>query len=121
MTHAYFIISPKRVDNFCEFIFSLGYQHFRYNFERIKQALESGPIKIIMYNNNDDEIKKLDKEHGLLIYYVGVKLLADADPFNNYLYTKREHWKDFERDFKKVTGEPISKYLNRVEQERHKI
>jgi hypothetical protein len=121
MTHAYFIIHPKRVDNFCDFIFALGYQHFRYDFKRLQAALESGPIKIIIANNNDDEVRKLNEETGLLLYYVGVKIPGDLDPFNNYLYTKREHWKDFERDFQKVTGEPISKYLKRVEENRHEI
>lgn len=121
MALAYFIIHPKRLDNFCEFIFSLGYQHFRYDFPRLKEALESGPIKLLLYNNNDDEIRKLNERSGLLLYYIGVKIPADLDPFDNYLYTRREHWQDFERDFKSLNGEPISKYLKRVEENRHEI
>lgn len=102
-----FIVRENLKDAFSEHIYSLGYQWFRYDWEKLSEHLESKDCLLLL--SSDENLprlfSKIDEPAYLskFVYLVGAdEYLNSINLFSHFIYNKSEEWSTFNLNFKRV-------------------
>ena len=102
-----FIIRENLKDTFLEHIFSLGYQWFRYDFDKLKSHLESKDCLLLLSTDQGLPrlFNKLDEPThlGKFFYLVGAdEWLKSINPFSHFIYNRSSEWFDFNKNYERI-------------------
>jgi len=111
-----FIVREDLRDNFMDHIFSLGVHHFRYQFEKLQDHLETKDCLLLdSKNENLDRLFKRLEEPAFLgkfIYLVGANEYLDRVNFlGHFVFSKQDEWKDLNTWYKQVNGHDFNSLL----------
>ena len=111
-----FIVREDLKDNFMDHIFSLGVHHFRYQFEKLQEHLETKDC--LLLDSKNENLPRLFKKIfepaylGKFIYLVGCNDLLDQVYFaGHYVYNKSDDWQEFNVWFKRTHGHDFNSLL----------
>lgn len=108
-----FIVNDSLKDNFLEWIYTLGFQQFRFNWNKIVEDFEK--INCLIVLQSDPRVNKLIDTfnkpdfNSLYFWLVGCDdLVKLINPFAHYIYNRKNEWSDFNKWFE--TKQTISFY-----------
>lgn len=108
-----FIVNETIKDNFLEWIYTLGFKQFRFNWDKLVEDFEK--INCIVLLRNDPRVDKLidtfNKPDYNSKFFWLIKcdeLLNSINPFAHYTYNRKDEWSDFNKWFE--TKHTISFY-----------
>lgn len=102
-----FIVRESLKDTFLEHIYSLGYQWFRYDWNKLQEHLERKDCLLLLSSNENLPrlFNKIDEPAyvGKFIYLVGAdEYLNSINPFSHFIYNRSDEWITFNLNYKRV-------------------
>lgn len=112
-----FIVRENLKDHFLEHIYSLGYQWFRYDWNKLQAHLESKDCLLLLSSDQNLPrlFSKIDEPAyvGKFIYLVGAdEYLNSINPFSHFIYNRSEEWVTFNLNYKRVHEHKFDSLLN---------
>jgi len=111
-----FIVNPKQKDNFLEWIYTLGFTWFRWDWEKFVQRMES--IDCIAILTDDPRLHKLidrlndPENYGKFYWFVSCdELMKSVNFFAHYLYNRKDEWSIFLNQYQKKTNERFNEKM----------
>lgn len=102
-----FIVRESLKDHFLEHIYALGYQWFRYDWNKLQEHLEGKDCLLLL--SSDENLSRLFSKIdepayvGKFIYLVGAdQYLNSINPFSHFIYNRSEEWITFNLNYKRV-------------------